>query len=607
MVGGATGDPNLTKLLEASDMTLTELSRWVHSQYPSVRDLTLSELSRYKAKDPICGWVVPFDYQDDRFNLQLVIFRDFPWTRPRVYCPEKFQYKQSPHIEKDGALCLYPPEAAHDPLNPKGLIWDAVKEAARLIVASFNEAFLNEFISEFNSYWGKTEGGKNVVSLLSPGGTSRTVSLWRSRGNYYLGDDTTVLKRWLRNRFPGNTKDYKFATATHVVLHRPILPSEYPRSGAAVLDFVRKLAPEAVELLADAAENADDKFTVSFEGRTDDGPVFFAVEIKRPTKQGIPASRRPDMLQKGFRIGKVPTTVRSLRQFGANKVEQHEIVRGDTSWVHGRDSPALRPLFDKRILMVGAGSLGSEVALLLAKTGVGSISLVDPEILDYPNVGRHVLGGSEVGIYKARSLAAKLSRDFPHKVSVEHFDQDWLSLFQKRPEVLQSVDLIVSTVGSWLAEGRLNHVARNERKLPPVLYGWAEPFSVAGHAVLIGSTGPCFACGLDQYGTPLRKVCDWEKETTRKQPHCGASFQPYGPISLSGVAALVAKTATKALLGEVLPGTEVVYWASEEEISEQGGRFNADFVSGFSVKPKFGGSRQYEFRQKKGCAHCVKE
>ena len=583
---------------------IVELSRWVLARCPNARDLTQAELSRYEAKDPIHGWVVPFEHQADRFDLQVVLLRDFPWTKPRVYCTEKFEFLQFPHIEKDDAFCLYPPGTEHSPVNPKGLIWDAIKEATRLIVASYDDAFLNHFADEFDSYWSKTEGGNNIVSLVSPGGASRRVSLWCSTVDYYLADDNATLENWLRNRFPRNKKDYSFTTATHIVLKRPILPSEYPKSGAAVLRFLRELSPESIGLLEDWAESADDKFTVSFEGRTDDGPVFFAIEVMPPIKQGMKAGRRPDMVQRGFRTGKVPTHIRIQRLFGGNKVERHKTMRADPSWIHGRDTPGVAPLFDKRVLMIGAGSLGSEVALLLAKTGVGSITLVDPELLDYPNVGRHMLGVTQVMTSKAKSLAEKLAGDFPHMRSIKYFAEDWQSLYGKRPDVFHNTDLIVSTVGSWVAEGRLNQVARNEADFPPVIYGWAEPFSVAGHAVLIGPEGACFACGMDHFGRTLQTVCEWDTETTRKQPHCGASFQPYGPVSLSGVAALVAKSTTKALLGEVHPGTEAVYWASKEEIAEQGGRFTPDFLNCFPDVPEFGGTRQFEWRQKGDCAFC---
>lgn len=605
-MGDATGNRRLTRLSEQTNPKLDEVSRWVRSHCPNSRSLSLAELSQYEKHYPLCGWHVPFEHEGEHFDLQIVIPGAFPWTRPRVYCPEKFQFKQFPHIEKDGSFCLYPPGAEHDPLNPVGLVRDAINESVHLIAASFDEAFLDDFSEEFGSYWSKTEGGNTVLSLLSPGGPSRTISIWRSNGDYYLADNDEALGKWLRNRFPKNRLNYNFPAATHIVLKRPIRPAEYPKSGAAVLRFVRDLAPDSVELLAKVAQEADDNFTVSFEGHTDNGPVIFAVEVTPPSKQGMPPGRRPDLLQKGFRKGKVPPRIRLQRQLGGNKVEHHDTMRADASWIHGRDTLGVAPLFDMRILMIGVGSLGSEVALLLAKTGVGSITLVDPDLLDYSNVGRHALGVSEVRTFKSKSLAERLARSYPHMHSIEHFPENWQSLFEKRPEVFHGFDLIVSTVGSWFAESRLNHLAKNTADFPAVLYGWAEPFSVAGHAVLVGPEGPCLACGMDQLGSPLRTVCEWEAETTRKLPHCGANFQPYGPVSLSGVAALVAKTATKALLGEVLPGTEAVYWASEEEISEQGGRFNAGFLKNFTAVPEFGGSKQFEWRRRDSCSFCGK-
>ncbi len=45
------------------------------------------------------------------------------------------------------------------------------------------------------------------------------------------------------------------------------------------------------------------------------------------------------------------------------------------------------------IAVVGGGSLGSEIINILARTGVGSLTLVDPEDFAEENVGRHVLTG----------------------------------------------------------------------------------------------------------------------------------------------------------------------------------------------------------------------
>jgi molybdopterin/thiamine biosynthesis adenylyltransferase len=46
-------------------------------------------------------------------------------------------------------------------------------------------------------------------------------------------------------------------------------------------------------------------------------------------------------------------------------------------------------LFDKKILLVGCGSVGSTIASELARAGVGHFILADPDILEPANVSRH--------------------------------------------------------------------------------------------------------------------------------------------------------------------------------------------------------------------------
>ncbi|WP_422911805.1 ThiF family adenylyltransferase [Pseudomonas sp. MAC6] len=54
-----------------------------------------------------------------------------------------------------------------------------------------------------------------------------------------------------------------------------------------------------------------------------------------------------------------------------------------------------------RVVCVGVGSLGSTVALQLARSGVGHLTLIDPDHLVSANLGRHVLGADDLGLPKA--------------------------------------------------------------------------------------------------------------------------------------------------------------------------------------------------------------
>lgn len=73
-------------------------------------------------------------------------------------------------------------------------------------------------------------------------------------------------------------------------------------------------------------------------------------------------------------------------------MKRHNVDRADHAWIHGRDVDAgPLSLADKRVVILGCGSIGSPVAKLLATAGVGKLTFVDPEFLTWSNVGRHYL------------------------------------------------------------------------------------------------------------------------------------------------------------------------------------------------------------------------
>src|SRR6266566_2731721 len=75
-----------------------------------------------------------------------------------------------------------------------------------------------------------------------------------------------------------------------------------------------------------------------------------------------------------------------------------------------------------RVLLVGAGGLGSPAALYLAAAGVGTLGLVDFDVVDKTNLQRQILHGtSSVGVSKLESAAARI-HDLNPNVRVETFE-----------------------------------------------------------------------------------------------------------------------------------------------------------------------------------------
>ena len=82
-----------------------------------------------------------------------------------------------------------------------------------------------------------------------------------------------------------------------------------------------------------------------------------------------------------------------------------------------------RRLSEARVFIVGAGGLGSPVALYLAAAGVGTIAIADGDRVDVTNLQRQVIHTtSDVGILKVASAARKM-RDINPEIKVMEIDE----------------------------------------------------------------------------------------------------------------------------------------------------------------------------------------
>jgi adenylyltransferase/sulfurtransferase len=78
-------------------------------------------------------------------------------------------------------------------------------------------------------------------------------------------------------------------------------------------------------------------------------------------------------------------------------------------------------LRDARVLVVGAGGLGSPVLLYLAAAGVGTLGIVDDDVVDTSNLHRQVIhGDAQVGRPKVSSAREAVARVNPHVRVEEH-------------------------------------------------------------------------------------------------------------------------------------------------------------------------------------------
>ncbi|HKW09648.1 MAG TPA: ThiF family adenylyltransferase, partial [Gemmatimonadaceae bacterium] len=100
-----------------------------------------------------------------------------------------------------------------------------------------------------------------------------------------------------------------------------------------------------------------------------------------------------------------------------------------------------RKLKAGRILLIGAGGLGSPLALYLAAAGVGTLGLVDFDVVDVSNLHRQVLHGTkDVGRSKLESARERIQDVNPH-VHVEPYETRLTS--ENALDIIRDYDVVI--------------------------------------------------------------------------------------------------------------------------------------------------------------------
>ncbi len=537
-----------------SDEALEALADCLHAPPYHARRLSEEVLTgKYPRRHPVAGWRLSVQLGEQSIDMDVLAGPDFPWQPPRVALAGPSRFLQWPHVEHDNVLCLLPLHASTDPTRPLEVLKVILGRAVEIVQSSLDGSNVDQFRDEFMSYWSwsrpEGEPHKDVYTLCEIRPPSRLLTAWHGKGVYVVADDPTVLQAWLKNRLGAAVEDSVLGTGALLWVERPWIPSEYPKTAGEVQALLRQHAPH---LLTDFVATA---------ART---PIVFPLVIGSPTQAGtgqialtfgstvfpkIPHRPRGGPLR-GFRPGRIPAGVLAQRNLGVTSLERNCAVRADAKWVHGRDRDTrLQKLRGSHVVVIGCGSLGAPVALKLAAAGVGRLTLIDPEVLSVPNVGRHPLGIPDVGRSKASALAARIQLSYPHIGQVATQVAFWQDVHRTSPDLLQVADLIISTTGDWAAEAALNAWHLSVGRCPSILYGWTEAHAAAGHSVLIGSDSGCLACGFSSNGLPhLAVTSSGDDGMLQQEPACGTTFQMYGPVELTHIEALIAEHAMDALL-----------------------------------------------------------
>ncbi len=210
-----------------------------------------------------------------------------------------------------------------------------------------------------------------------------------------------------------------------------------------------------------------------------------------------------------------------------------------------------RKLLDSKVLLIGAGGLGSPAALYLAASGIGTIGLVDDDVVDESNLQRQVLHASDrVGMAKTESARLTLNALNPETRVVEHRERLDADNVER---LIGGYDVIVDGTDNFDTRYLLNDAAVKLRK--PVVHGSIYRWD-GQVTTFVPFEGPCYRCMYP----------------TQPPPELAPACAVAGVLGvLPGIAGLIqANEVFKLVLGvgETLAGRLLMFDAMATDFSE---------------------------------------
>ncbi|WP_261984021.1 HesA/MoeB/ThiF family protein [Pseudomonas aeruginosa] len=483
-----------------------------------------------------------------------------------------------PHAMKSG-LCLHGFQERPVTGSPEYVVSDSLRRLGAIVslsqAGSCASARKAEFQGEIASYWGMQhhQTKQNLLLLNRPQQACELFALSDPRQTIPSGQETV----WLSTDTASLKSHYKRMVGRRAKVRAPETPCFYIK----LQSHPDVQAPLPEHLLAWISPHVDpndaERLISWFANKSSLSNRWIALELpgaanspiyclnvlsgsvkpNRGTRFGLRAARRRTPVVEHL----IPTIIRSSNLDVLDRTE-----------IHSRDlSGTAQRLKDAHVVCVGVGSLGSTVAMQLARSGVGRLTLIDPDTLEAPNLGRHVLGTDELGRSKAVALRDRIRRDLP-TIDVDALPTFLELALYEHSAIFERADLVIVTTADWHSEDALWRAKSAEANWG-LLQAWSEPHSLIGHA-LLAPAGLHDARHLFTENGEFKYRCsNWPAGGIIPLPGCGQSFIPGGSLGMANIASMVAQAAVALLSGEAAQA----FWFSSinrpEDVAALGGEY----------------------------------
>lgn len=417
--------------------------------------------------------IIEVDGSARKVDLYFCFLPTFPYSWPDVYFFDQ-SYDYLTHIGYDDRkLCLVSSNAIPFVDNPYSTIIYLLNQAKILLTENIRGNQRQEYKSEILDYWRyqyPNESSLGIGYVLgesldkAEGRAIKIVVLDTCQLYYIEGDEEAQhIYDWIYETNKQRIiSEYEALYITNLDL--PELPP-YNITIGKILDELTD--DEKKNLKHIINKNVNNTASVIFPLYNTDyyGAVLFKI---------------PDNISKGYRVG-VPFQMNALSTIRTLSLKRFKLFPYSTKRISKRTSGTQSEPHE--YLVAGVGSVGSNLLYFLESEQNVNFTLIDDDILTSDNIGRHLLGFSDIRQYKVIALRNFLKNKHPERV-INTYNIDVKEYFAKKSLVKIPTTIFLCT-GNNVADMYVIDFLQEHKINCPVFILSLEPFAIAGHMLYI--------------------------------------------------------------------------------------------------------------------------
>lgn len=413
----------------------------------------------------------------EKIELYIGFPNSFPYECPDIfYFDTKYDY--FPHIDYTyRRLCYLEDGITYSPDQPISVLRECIRQAKRLIEKGAKRENEDDFIKEIYSYWVGTYPNEQTINddWLIYGDiptTSQILKVWSYKETLYTekgashnlimqNDNIDIdFEHYLKRKPYFSENETLFLRSVEI----PYTPP-YSISPLTFLEWIKD--PDDKKLLKKVL-NKKKKVIVTF-------PLLHTKYLGGCYIPLQPAFR------KGYRN---LTAFEELTRFEKKNRCLQRLIGKIYSSDRIDQRTSGRKLGTRKFAVIGLGSIGSNLCYFLSGWSNTEYILVDNDIMQPENIGRHLHGMKYIQQSKVHSVEEFLREKRPDSL-IKSYGNSIENVIEKDLDEFNRCSALFMCVGDCMSEQYVLSLVKKGILHTPIFILWLEPFAIAGHLVYI--------------------------------------------------------------------------------------------------------------------------